>query len=404
MSMRILQIAPRYAPAWAYGGGVRMTFELALQWVARGHSVTAFTSDQDDGGRRFDSLSERIEGIAVRRFRNPVGALARRFPFLFFYPRGMKAELRDIRGRFDVIHLAESRGPHNRWAIREGLRQGVPVAWSPYGGLAEGEGMRRVYRRAHDLVFDTRGIVMSSPGLIAQTFHEAETFRRFGALASQVRVIPLAVNWAEFETLPARGQFRRSLGIDNECKLVVSVGRIHKTKGLHVLIPAFARAVAADPSARLAIVGWDQGYLANARRIVDVLGLSGRVLFPGPVYGPARLSVYVDADLFALTPGVYEETSLAALEACASGTGCVVTRQCEIPGLDEAGAGLTVACGVDEVAAAMAEVLAGVTSQKWGANARRMVRDRFTSVVVAGLHEDFFRELMERQAGAGPGP
>src|SRR5689334_3402925 len=110
--MRILQVVPRYAPAWAFGGGVRMTYELGRTWVRHGHHVTAFTSDQQDGRRQFETLTADVDGIQVRRFRNPLPALAARYPFLFFRPHGLRAELSDLRGAFDVVHVAESRGPH----------------------------------------------------------------------------------------------------------------------------------------------------------------------------------------------------------------------------------------------------------------------------------------------------
>ena len=83
--MRILQIVPRYAPAWAFGGGVRMTFELARQWVKSGHQVTVYTSDQLDSRQRCAKSDDVIDGIHIRRFRNPHNFLAARFAFLFLY-------------------------------------------------------------------------------------------------------------------------------------------------------------------------------------------------------------------------------------------------------------------------------------------------------------------------------
>lgn len=394
--MRILQVAPRYAPAWAFGGGVRMTYELARVWVQRGHDVTVFASDQETTARRFDELNAIIDGIRIRRFRNPSHVLATRFPPVFFRPAGLAAALRAARADFDVVHVAESRGPHNRWVARE-LAPHVPVAWSAYGGLAEGEGSRRLYRRLHDAAFQTSSIVRRASALIAQTTHEAETYQRFGADAARIYQIPLAVNWADFATLPARGSFRRRLGLTDQERLVLFLGRIHRTKGLHVLIQAFAAISRQSPHARLAVVGWDHGYLETARRLGAELGLGERVLFPGPLYGIERFAAYVDADVFALTPDVYEETSLSALEACASGTSCVITQQCEIPGLDAADAGRTVDFGVDSVARGLAEALEDGVGRRRGANARQLVREHFAIDTVARRHEVLFEALAARR-------
>jgi glycosyltransferase involved in cell wall biosynthesis len=392
--LRILQVAPRYAPAWAFGGGVRMTFELARVWARDGHEVSVFTSDQESAERRFADISAEIDGIRVRRFRNRSHALAARYPFLFFRPQGLAGALRDVRSAFDVVHVAESRGPHNRWVAREVAAQNVPIVWSAYGGLAAGEGLRRLYRRVHDEVFNTRAIVQRCAALIAQTAHEAEIYEQFGATPERIHLIPLGVNWRDFEQVPTRGSFRQRLGLGMEDPLVLFLGRVHWTKGLQVLIPAFASLARAVPTARLAVVGWDHGYLGPARRLVAELGLDRHVMFAGPLYGNERFGAYVDADLFALTPGVFEETSLAALEACASGTGCVITRQCEIPGLDAAGGGRTVEYAVDSVAQALEEGLRDRAAVRWGRNARQLVQHRFTIERVARSHVELFNTIV----------
>ena len=391
--MRILQLVPRYAPAWTFGGGVRISYDLAQQWVGAGHDVSVFTSDQRDTRRRFDRLEEDLDGIHVRRFRNPSASLAGRYPFLFWRPKGMRAALEASGGRFDVVHVMEARGPHNRWAASAAGKAKVPIVWSAYGGLAPGIGARAVYRVLHDAVSDTRGIVRAATALIATTSHEAEVFRSFGADRTRIRQIPLAVNWSEFETLPPRGAFRAELGLRDDQRLVLFLGRIHMAKGLQVLIPAFAEVARRCADVHLAVVGWDYGYLVTARKMAGELGLGGRISFHDGRPGSARLQVYRDADLFALTPGIYEETTLTSLESCACGTACLVTHQCEIPGLDAADAGRTVTYDVGKVAAAMRSILEGRAERRMGAAARILARTSFSTDVVARQHIELFEEV-----------
>jgi glycosyltransferase involved in cell wall biosynthesis len=391
--MRILQVIPRYAPAWVFGGGVRMSFELAREWVRLGHEVTAYTSDQQDERSRCPAAEETIQGIHVRRFRNVSNYLAARHAFLFFYPVGLAGALRSIAGRFDVMHVSESRGPHNRMAALCAAPQGIPLAWSAYGGLAAGEGLRKTYRRLYDRVFRTREIVGKASGLIAQTSHEVQIYRQFGADGARIRTIPLCVNWSDVASLPAPGRFRSTIGLSDREKMILFLGRIHWTKGLQLLIPAFARAASRFREARLVIAGWDHGFLSEARRMAVRHSLQDRILFVGPVTREDRFSAYLDADIFALTPPVYEETSLAALEACACGTACVITKQCEIPGLEEAGAGRMVDDDIDRIADALIDSLEGDRARMRGRNARRMVQERFTVGQVARMHLDYFHEL-----------
>lgn len=395
--MRVLQVAPRYAPAWAYGGGVRMSFELGKELVERGHRVTAFASDQLDERHRFEVLEERIDGVDIRRFPNRSHALAARFPFVFFRPRGLRAAIAALNGSIDVVHLFESRGPHVRWTAQLLPPQGIPFVWSAYGGLAGGVGIRRLYRGAYDRVYDTRGAVQAAAGLIAQTPHERDVYRGFGAKDDRIRLIPLGVNWDEFAQLPELGGFRSRIGVGDRAKIILFVGRIHPTKGLELLLQAFALARRQVAEAHLVAVGWDHGHLTTVRGLSRSLGVANAVTFCAPIFGADRLAAYVDADVFAITPPVFEETSLAALEAAASGTQCVLTRQCEILGLEASGAGRVVEYDREAIAAALIESLQPGVRERRGRQARAMVATRFTSSAVAREHERFYEEVLARQ-------
>ena len=64
--MKILQVTPYFAPAWAYGGPPRVMFEYATGLVARGHEVAVFTTDVLDEHMRATPSRETIDGVDVR--------------------------------------------------------------------------------------------------------------------------------------------------------------------------------------------------------------------------------------------------------------------------------------------------------------------------------------------------
>ena len=393
--MRVLQVTPRYAPAWAFGGGVKISFDVARELVELGHQVSAYTSDQLDRDRVAETDKERLEGVAIKRFRNRFQRLAGAYPFVFFRPTGLKRALRHLDGAFDLVHVSEARGIHVYWTMKTVPRQGTPVVWSPYGGLAEGDGSRQVYRRLYDLLFNTREAVGGAAGLIATSSHEKGTLVRLGANPDRVRVIPLGIQWSDFATLPERGAFRRAIGLDDSARVVLFVGRIHRAKNVDMLIRAFARARVLVAEARLVIVGNDFGHLDHLKTVVRELGVQSLVTFRGPIYGPDRLAMYADADVFAITPNIFEETTLSSLEAAACGTQCVLTHQCEIPGLEEAGAGRTVQCEEEAIAAALVEALQTRVPESRGAAARAMIEARFTVKATTKEHERFFEEVVD---------
>jgi glycosyltransferase involved in cell wall biosynthesis len=296
----------------------------------------------------------------------------------------------------DVVHMGESRGPHNLWSASACHESGVPLVWSAYGGLPLATGLRGIYRAAYDLAF-TSSVIPQVDRFIAQTEHEKEVLLLRGAKADRIRLIPLGVDWSEFEQLPTPGALRNRIGIGAKDHLVVSVARLSPVKGLDILIRSFARLRHTNVGPYLALVGWDHGAESSLRRLAADLGVAGRVIFVGPLLGEERMLAYVDADVFALAPRVFEETSLAALEAAACGVPTVLTRECEIPSLVEAGGGVVVGRSESELATGMQSLLECPDLRlKSGHAARQTVRERFTTERIAIAHEELFDEVASR--------
>ncbi len=393
--MKIVQVLPRYAPAWAFGGGVRMFWLLATQFVRHGHEVVAVTSDALGPEERADKLIEELShGITVYRFRNTHTGLATRFPIIFNRPRRMREELPAFVGSADVVHMGESRGILQFWTANACQRAKVPLVWSAYGGLGTAPGIRGPYRRLHDVLLTGR-IVPGVSRFVAQTEHEEGVYLKVGAPAAHIRRISLCVDWNEFERRPEAGRFRERLGINADDHLIVSVARLSVVKGLDALIEALAATPTTHRRTFLALVGADFGQLAPLARLARRLGVGDRVLFPGGINSSDRLTAYVDADVFALTPAVYEETSLAALEAAACGTPTVLSPQCAIPGLVEAQGGLVVERHCPAISAAWGSLLNDEARRlAMGDRARNHVASTLTAEIVAAQHEAVFAELV----------
>lgn len=394
-AMRILQVVPRYAPAWAYGGGVHMFWMLAQELARRGHHIEVVTSDSLSRDKRAQRLEEDLAPrIHVRRFRNRFNAMSASLPALFYRPRYMRGGLRDAMTHVDVVHMGESRGIHNLWAAKAAGAAGVPLVWSAFGGLPSATGIRGLYRRMHD-VFLTRQVIPRVDAFIAQTPHERSIYMSHGAPEDRIHEIPLCVDLSSYERLPERGSLRRRLGIQPDAKLIVSVARLAPVKGLDLLVEALALIPPTPAGPHLALVGWDHGFLSSLQAQVNRLGLAGRVHFPGALYKEERFTAYVDADIFCLTPRVYEETSLAALEAAAAGCATVLSLECEVPGLAQAGGGLVVPRVAHELAASLASLLSDSSRLKnMGRKARTHIYENFSVESVGERHEALFRELL----------
>ena len=396
--IRLLRVIPRYAPAWKYGGSVRFSYDLDTALVERGFHITVYTTDQIDERHRSHDRHECLHGIDIHRFANPWNYLASQAPWLGLYPVGLRSALNRTIKDFDLVHVTEARGAHARWTFAAARGTGVPVVWSPLGGLAPGVGIRKPYRRGYDVVHDTPRLVREARVLVAQSTHEAGVFEALGAAPSGVTTIGLGVDERWFRQLPPRGQFRHAVGIEGDDPMVLFVGRLHPTKGLDVLLRACAIIRRTYSTLQVVLIGWDHGALRTVRRVSRALGLERAVRVLPPAFEVARVQAYVDADVFAVAATTYEETSLAALEAVASGTPCVLTKQCEIPGL-HAGGGIVTECDPEAFAAGLSAVLA----DPHRVERARFARERILAAETAGQRAKSYAELFRSLVANRPG-
>ncbi|OFW03188.1 MAG: hypothetical protein A3I61_01435 [Acidobacteria bacterium RIFCSPLOWO2_02_FULL_68_18] len=392
--IRILRVIGRYAPAWQYGGSVRYSHDLDAALARQGFSLTVYTSDQIDGSRRAPLRRETLGAVDVHRFPTPWNYAADRAQWLAMYPLGLRQALHERVTEFDLLHVTEGRAAHVRWAFDAARRAGVPIVWSPLGALADGVGLRRPYRRLYDRLHRTRRLMSEARIVIAQSPHEASVVERLGAWPSRIRIIGLGVDERAFQTLPPRGALRDGLGIGRSQPMILFLGRFHPAKGLDVLLRSVAIARRRYPDLQLVLIGWDDGALRTVERVARALDLGNALRILPPAFDRARLQAYVDADAFAASLTIYEETSLAAMEALACGTPCVLSRQCEIPGLEATGGGRVANCDPEAFAAALVAVLSDPARVAHAAAARRWILAAHAIDRVASAHAVAFREAV----------
>jgi teichuronic acid biosynthesis glycosyltransferase TuaC len=147
-----------------------------------------------------------------------------------------------------------------------------------------------------------------------------------GTDPSRVSVIANGVDTARFHRIP-RAEARLSLGIPADARLLLTVGRLHTSKGFPLLVEALARAGSAYADVRLVIVGDPDGEsdaTPAIRSAVERFSMQSRVSLIGR-RTPAELTRwYSAADLFCLAT-TREGSANVLFEALACGLPCVTT-------------------------------------------------------------------------------
>lgn len=133
----------------------------------------------------------------------------------------------------------------------------------------------------------------------------------------------------------------RGVGLPDDAEWFIYVGGFSPHKNLDVLVRAFSRVVAAEPSdgppAYLLLVGAVtgdvfHGSLSTIRQVIADRGVEERVLWPGYVADEELRHLHSGA-LALVLPSDCEGFGLPAVEAAACGTAVVATTQSPLPSL-----------------------------------------------------------------------
>ena len=384
--MNILQVIPYFVPAWDYGGPVQVAYRISRELAARGHEVTVYTTDVLDAGNRTGEKAETIDGIRVKRFSNISNTLAYRTK-VFLSP-GMIRAVRGELSNFDVVHMHEYRTLQNALVHYYARKYGVPYVLQAHGSLPV-IAARQKLKRLYDNLWGNK-LLRDAARTIALTETESGQYRSMGAGENQMAIVPNGIDLPEFENLPERGAFRKKHGLQDKEKVVLYLGRIHKTKGIDLLIRAFAGVVKECENARLVIVGPDEGHSSELTRMAGDMGIGSRVLFTGAVYGAAKLEAYVDADVF-VTPS-FLGFPVTFIEALACGTPIITTDNgARLDWIDNQ-TGYVVGYSETQLKDAMIKILNNPDSRRqFGENGKKLVRERFNwAKIVETLEQVYF--------------
>ncbi len=401
MKLRILQVVSYYPPASSFGGPPQVMFDLGKKLIAKGHSVSVYTTDVmniEDWKASIGKKDDEINGIKIHRFGRMKGSHQLPTKFLKLLPSGVDSKFAQETKNFDIIHIAEVTHPLAIKCSSWANKRGIPYVISIFGNLSPFTSLRiRALRGTFHCLWG-RKMLRNAAALLVQTPHEGETCSRYTS-EDKIITIPLPVDTTQFQGLPSKGQFRQKYGIKNTDKVILFLGRIHEYKGVQLLVEASAGLLnKPDGDYHLVIAGSDEGYKEPLTQQIKELGIEKSVIFTGPIFGRDKLEAYLDADIFVTTPLTYEETSLAALEACACGTPVIVTERNAIPGLVEYEAGFQIHYNKDGLGNALRKILDNDDlREKMGQNAKRLIEQEYALDKVTEKLESVLVNIVQKR-------
>jgi N-acetyl-alpha-D-glucosaminyl L-malate synthase BshA len=300
-----------------YGGSGALATELGLELAQRGHEVHFITYASP--------FRLRTGGYVERVYYHEVETRMGRYPLFEHYPYtlALASKQHEVakREELDLLHVHYAI-PHAAAAYlaREMLKPERPLKIIT---TLHGTDITLVGQEASFYAITKFSIEKSDQVTAVSSFLRDETYRAFGCVTCDLKVIPNFVNLAEYR--PVAPADRQPMAPADH-KVICHVSNFREVKRIKDVIRVFARIRRAMPATLLMVGdGPDRG---EAEREASELGVAEDVRFLGRLEHVASLLQV--SDLF-LLPSQSESFGLAALEAMACGAPVVASKAGGLP-------------------------------------------------------------------------
>ena len=374
--MKILQVIQFVSRMM--GGSSIAVCELSKNLVRLGNEVTVCTSDY-----AYDQeYAGRLTGVEIVKFKSFGGKLR--------YTPGMGAWLKQNIKNYDVIQLNNYWSYQNIIAMRCAVTAGVPYVFCAHGSLPIHFGsylMKMIFDKTYG-----RQILCNAAGVVAIAPMEQAQMIKRGIGRNLIHIVPNGIKAPEDVGLSGE-EIRRQYGIKENERIVLFLGRIHKIKGVDLLVEAFNNVQKVRKDLRLMIVGPDDGHLDFVRSMIDRYNLSEKVLIVGPLFGKKKYQAYKSAAIYVL-PSRYEMFGSTILEACSCGTPVIITDTCGIKDVIQDFCGEVIPFDISALEKAIISLLDNDGLRKeYGNNGYKMVREQYSWDKIAKLYESVYIEV-----------
>jgi N-acetyl-alpha-D-glucosaminyl L-malate synthase BshA len=298
-----------------YGGSGAVATELGLALARRGHEVHFITYD----------APFRLRGYSERVFFHQVETRMGRYPLFDHFPYTLALASKQhevvVAEDLELLHVHYAI-PHatTAYLARQMLARERPLRVIT---TLHGTDITLVGQESSFYAITKFSIEQSDEVTAVSAYLRDETYRAFGCVSCNIRVIPNFVNLQEYR--PAETGGRSGLAPADH-KVITHVSNFREVKRVRDVVRVFARIRRAMP-ATLVMIG-DGPERVDAENEARELSVAPDVRFLGRLDSVA--SLLQGSDLFVL-PSQTESFGLAALEAMACGSPVVASRAGGLP-------------------------------------------------------------------------
>ena len=332
--LRIAMLSVHTCPLATLGGketgGMNVYVrDLSRELARRGQHVDVYTRSQDPSVPRIDNGL----GHGARVIHLPAGPEHPYDKHLVYdhlpeFVNGVLAQAEADGFRYDVLHS-------HYWlsgVVAQELRQrwGTPIVhmFHTLGKMKNAVAQRPEERETARRLTVEAEIVRLADVLVAATpAEQAQLVRLYDAAPARIRVISPGVDVERFYPIPA-AHAKERIGLCQDRRVILFVGRIEPLKGIDSLLRAIARVVDGWPELReglcVPVIGGEldrireDDEMVRLQELREELGIGDIVTFLG-AKDQDTLQYYYSAAEIVVMPSDYESFGMVALEAMACG-------------------------------------------------------------------------------------
>ncbi|EEG78070.1 glycosyltransferase family 4 protein [Dethiobacter alkaliphilus] len=317
--MRVLMFSWEYPPR-VVGGLARHVHDLSVALAAGGTEVDVITVDEDGTAEP----EEIMNGVRVLRIK-PYHLVPRDFisgilqlnltmleKTLSLFQQGES---------YDLIHAHDWLVAYAARAVKHAARLPLvaTIHATEYGrnrGLHTDE-QRYISDVEWWLTYEAWKVICCSRYM----YNELQTV--FHLPDDKIETVPNGVDPRQFVAGRHDSTVRERFAAADE-KIVFFIGRLVQEKGVHVLLDAAPRILAAEPKTKFVIAGKGPA-LESLRSQARQMGIENRIYFTGYIDDHTRNALYQSASV-AVFPSLYEPFGIVALEGMAANVPVVVSE------------------------------------------------------------------------------
>jgi len=364
------------------GGPAKAVIDMAMAVKPHGHDISIFATDY--GGATVALDEARAAGVDIRLF--PV-----RFPKFWERSPELKRALAQTIPSCDLVVIHSLYMYHSWIAANICRRHNVPYIVRPHGTLDPYLYRRHRWRkRILEVLFQNRAL--REAAAIHYTSDDERRLAEPVAYNRSAEIVPLGLGESDYRPLPAPGTFRARFPELGQRTLVLFLGRLNFKKGLDLLLPAVASAIAQGRDLHLVLAGQNDNMADTLAALIQTHNLSNRITFTGFLAGRDKLAAFADADMFVL-PSYSENFAISVAEAMFCRVPVIVSDRVNICGdVARANAGRVVAPDIAELTEAILELSGDAALRRsLGAAGEALVREQYLHERVGQMLDSMYR-------------